>query len=95
MSRYCGNGEECRVCGLNYGRFRTGLTYQDVWLFYWTPQDAPREEWKHKTRGVVLGKWFETKQQMWTQHKEECEAQERFAKGESTDADDEDLCGGF
>lgn len=73
MSRYKGNHEECESCGIRYRNFRTGLTYGDVWLMFWTPQDAPRDEWKYKSRGVVLGKWHEIKQLFWNQHKEECE----------------------
>jgi len=78
VSRYVGNGDECPTCGTTYGAFRTGFTWRDVWLFFWTPQDAPPDEWKRKSRGVILGRWFEIKQSMWKQHVEECAEQRAF-----------------
>lgn len=75
MSNYAGNDEECEHCQLTYGRFRTGFSYQDIWLMFWTPADADPSEWKRKTRGVILGKWFEIKQTMWNEHQERCSDQ--------------------
>lgn len=75
QSRYCGNGERCPTCGETYGNFKTGLTYFEVWLMFWDPPDTPPDEWKYATRGVVLGKWFQIKQEWWERHKEECEQQ--------------------
>jgi hypothetical protein len=72
MSSYRGNSERCRHCQLTYGKFRTGLCYRDVWLMFYTPSEAPSDEWKYKTRGVVLGKWFEIKQELWQQHLIDC-----------------------
>lgn len=70
MSRYKGNDEKCSHCGIRYKDFRTGESYESVWLLmYDTSPDSA--EWKYKRRGTVLGKWFEIKQQMWKQHIEE------------------------
>lgn len=81
MSRYAGNCEVCVHCGTTYGRFRTGLTYRDVWLMFWTPPDAERSEWKHKRRRTVLGKWHQIKRELWSHHLDLCElaARERRA----------------
>jgi hypothetical protein len=49
-----------------YDRFRTGLTYGEVWEMMRNDSDD-REEWSYKTRGVVLGMWHELKLQMWQQ----------------------------
>lgn len=86
MSRYVGNAEECPTCSTRYGDFRTGFTWRDVWLFFWD-DDAPRDEWKRKTRGVILGKWFEIKQDMWRQHLGECAAQRVHDAHERTEGE--------
>lgn len=78
MSRYAGNDDECPTCGAKYRDLRTGLTWRDVWLFFWNATDAPREEWKRKSRGVILGRWFQIKQELWKQHRDECAEQRRF-----------------
>ena len=72
MSRYKGNGEACPSCSITYGRFRTGFTWQDVWMMFWNAQGTPQDEWPRKSRGVILGKWFEIKQDMWRHHVDEC-----------------------
>lgn len=64
MSRYHGNGEECPHCGLTYGRFRTGMSYQDVYYLIW---DRP-----HKRRRGVLGAWYQIKRRMWREHTRTC-----------------------
>ncbi len=72
MSRYSGNHEECPTCSLTYGRFRTGFVWEDIRMMFWNAADAPVSEWKYKSRGVILGKWFEIKQDMWAHHIETC-----------------------
>ncbi len=69
---YKGDDDACPGCGLKYKRLRTGLTYQDVWLQFWNDADTPREEWPHKSRGVILGRWFEIKQDLWKRHLDTC-----------------------
>lgn len=93
QSKYGGNNEECPTCGITYGRFKTGLTYYEVWLMFWTPPDAPLDEWKYTRRGTILGKWFEIKQDEWAQHKDECEQQAEHASRQVDliQIDDEDL----
>lgn len=78
MSQYHGNDDKCTTCALTYGAFRTGFLWRDIWLMFWTPADAPHNEWKRKSRGVILGKWFEIKQNMWAHHVEECAKQRAF-----------------
>ena len=73
MSRYKGNGEACSTCGITYARFRTGFSWGEIWLMFWTSEDTPREEWKRKSRGIILGRWHEIKQDMWAHHLDECE----------------------
>lgn len=85
QSKYCGNNEACDTCGVTYGDFKTGFTYYDIWLMFWTPKDVDNDEWKYKTRGVILGKWFEIKQDMWEQHKRECDMQASYDKGDEPD----------
>lgn len=72
MSQYHGNDEECPSCALTYGRFRTGFTWREVWLMFWDPPDTPHDEWQRSSRGLVLGKWFEIKQEMWAHHVDVC-----------------------
>lgn len=71
MSRYIGNSDRCPHCGLTYQRFRTGLTYEEVFLFFWTSSDDP-SEWRYKKRNTVLGKWHQLKKEAWKHHLEEC-----------------------
>jgi hypothetical protein len=47
-----------------YDRFRTGLTYQDVWEMLRDDTDDTTR-WKYKTRGVVLGKWHQIKMELY------------------------------
>lgn len=64
MSRYHGNGERCPTCRITYGRFRTGLSYADVYHLIW---DRP-----YKRRHGVLGAWHQIKRQMWREHTRTC-----------------------
>jgi hypothetical protein len=45
---------------LEYSKFRTGLTYYDVYYLVWGR--------KHKRRNTVLGYWHELKQKMYTHY---------------------------
>lgn len=47
---------------------------------YWTPDDAPSDEWKYKTRGVILGKWNEIKLDLWEDHQDQCEQLAAFER---------------
>ena len=72
MSCYVGNEDECPACKLTYRKLHTGFSYQDVWLMFFDDSDDT-DDWKYKTRGVILGKWHQIKQEMWTEHIERCE----------------------
>lgn len=67
MSRYKGNNDACPHCGTLYKRFRTGLTYQDVFTMLKDYSDD-RADWKYKRRGTVLGKWHQHKKELWQRH---------------------------
>lgn len=66
MSRYRGNARTCPHCGLQYGKFRTGFTYHEVYHMMWShPQ---------KRRNTILGSWHALKKQLWERHIEtDCE----------------------
>ena len=81
MSRYSGNLDACPTCGLLYKDLRTGLDWYDVWLLFWNPEGTPSDEWPQKSRGCVLGRWFQIKQELWLQHQFECAAQAAFERG--------------
>lgn len=57
---------KCDGCGLEYDRFRTGLTFHEV---YHAIYDR-----KWKRRHGVLGAWRQFKLEMWEQHTQQCEA---------------------
>lgn len=67
MSRYRGNDEQCPHCGTSYAEFRTGLTYADVFVMLWSPEDDP-STWQYKRRRTVLGKWHQIKREWWKYH---------------------------
>lgn len=72
MSRYRGNSETCKVCGLIYRSFRTGLTYRDI--FEWLRDESKDPaDWTYKRRGTILGRWHQEKKTMWQTHLDECE----------------------
>jgi len=51
-----------------YDKFRTGLTYDDIYRqFLWSYDDDPKT-WRHKSRGIVLGFWHKLKRDMWEQY---------------------------
>lgn len=49
-----------------YDKFRTGLTYQDVWSMLMSDDPDPKT-WRHKRRGTVLGMWHQLKKEMYEQ----------------------------
>jgi hypothetical protein len=67
MSRYKGNNEKCPHCQIKYKAFRTQETYESVRLLMWD-DSTDTADWKYKRRGTVLGKWFQIKQELWSQH---------------------------
>lgn len=69
MSRYRGNGEKCPHCGMLYHDFRTGLSFSDIWAWYWT-SDEDSSKWRYKRRRTILGKWHQTKKEGWRMHVE-------------------------
>jgi len=64
--------EECPVCGVAYGEFRTGFNYEDIRTMLWSASSDP-STWVYKRRNTILGKWFQIKQKMWAEHLETCE----------------------
>jgi hypothetical protein len=49
-----------------YDKFRTGLSYRDVWEMM--RDDSPdTKHWRYKRRGTVLGAWHELKLQLYHQ----------------------------
>jgi len=76
-----------------YKDFRTGTTYDEVWLSMSDNSPDPRD-WKYKKRNTVMGKWFQIKQEMWKKHIKECGIQKQWdEKGYPPEWDDveEDL----
>ena len=67
MSKYRGNHDRCPHCGVKYKDFRTGFSYYDVFLMYWSADSDPNT-WKYKRRSTVLGKWHQIKKELWEQH---------------------------
>jgi hypothetical protein len=74
VSRYRGNADTCKGCGLRYGDLRTGLTFREVAFM------IKGRPWRR--RRSVLGFWHQIKRQEWAHHREHCEPQEgRYAGG--------------
>lgn len=69
MSRYSGNADRCPGCGMTYRRFRTGMTYYEIYLMLWS-HDSDSSTWKHKGRSSVLGLWHSIKKSLWARHTE-------------------------
>ena len=77
--------EQCPYCELEYGDFRTGLTYRDVYEMLWSGSEDP-EDWTYKRRHTILGKWHQLKQELWELHLEMCRRQAEYeASGEPDD----------
>jgi hypothetical protein len=66
VSRYRGNADACPHCQLTYGRFRTGLTYRDVFVMLTPCGDHVTH--RYRRRGSVLGFWFQLKRELWARH---------------------------
>jgi hypothetical protein len=49
-----------------YDKFRSGLTYQDVFNLLRDESEDPKD-WRRKSRGVVLWHWHELKMQLYEQ----------------------------
>lgn len=49
-----------------YDRFRTGLSFSQVRQLLVTESEDPKD-WRHKSRGVVLGLWHSIKLDMYEQ----------------------------
>ena len=64
----------CPWCGFEYRNLRTGYTYGDIYVLFWT-NDSNQKEWNHKRRHTILGRWMELKWSQWQQHLEQCEAE--------------------
>lgn len=72
MSNYRGNAEQCPHCRVTYKRFRSGLTYQDVWSMLADNSPDPAD-WRYKRRRTILGAWHQFKRELWQRHKDaEC-----------------------
>lgn len=72
VSRYIRNTDQCPYCQLTYERLRTNLSYVEVQRTLWVVS-INSNEWRHKRRSSVLGKWHEIKQRVWKDHLDECE----------------------
>lgn len=61
----------CPNCGISYGDFKTGYTYDEVYQMFWV-SEYDSSKWKYKRRNTILGKWHQIKQEMWAHHLESC-----------------------
>ncbi len=61
-------GEACPFCGVTYQRFRTGLTYRDVFQMLKHDNDPDPTTWTYKRRRRVLREWCGIKKSMWQYH---------------------------
>jgi hypothetical protein len=48
-----------------YDRFRTGLTYRQVFALLQGYGNPNKEEWRYKRRGTVLGLWHQLKLELY------------------------------
>jgi hypothetical protein len=78
QSNYRGNRDKCPFCGLTYGDFKTGLTYQEVFICLWTQSEDP-SDWRYKKRRTILGYWHSLKKAAWLEHKQMCEQEKLFS----------------
>jgi hypothetical protein len=78
QSKYRGNDDKCPHCGARYGDFKTGLTYQEVFICLWTSSDDP-SDWRYKKRRTVLGYWHSLKKKAFAEHIEMCEQEKIFS----------------
>lgn len=64
---------KCDCCGLEYDKFKTGLSFGDVRTMMCVG-DPNSETWCQKRRNSVLGFWREIKLKMWGEHLEMCDS---------------------
>jgi hypothetical protein len=57
---------------LDYGDFRTGLTFADVKAMLWSGDPDP-STWRYRRRHTVLGHWRQIKQQLYAEYLERWE----------------------
>lgn len=63
----------CPGCGLEYDKFRTGMTWKEVRrLIITIGTDRKTGKTKYGRRHGVLGFWHEQKMMFWDQHVGEC-----------------------
>jgi hypothetical protein len=70
---------ECPCCGLDYDRFRTGLSFAEIVGMLWVDSPDPRD-WRYKRRNTVLGFWRQLKLEMWAEHLASCQPIPRDAR---------------
>jgi hypothetical protein len=61
----------CPVCGISYKKFRTSLTYKDIYSLFWVYSDNA-STWHNKRRRTILGRWHAIKLRMWQEHIDCC-----------------------
>lgn len=61
-----------------YDKFRTGLTYKDVFDMLYSPSDDPAD-WKHRSRGQILWLWHKIKMDMWERLQKESRSHRKRA----------------
>jgi hypothetical protein len=54
-----------RVSRAEWRRFKTGMSYRDVYSMLWSADASAPETWHYKRRGTVLGMWHRIKLEMW------------------------------
>lgn len=69
--------QECPHCDLTYDRLRTGYTYSDIYMMFWSG-DEDSTTWVNKRRHTILGRWHQIKVGMWDEHLEICQRQYEY-----------------
>lgn len=67
MSSYHGNHKRCPHCKTTYRQFKTGLTYNEVFQWFWSVDDDSGT-WRYKRRRTVLGAWHAHKKDLFEHH---------------------------
>lgn len=75
--------EACPHCELEYDDFRTGETYQSIYMQFWRGSDDP-SLWVNKRRHTVLGRWRQVKLSMWDEHLAMCQRQYEYELDQAT-----------
>lgn len=65
-----------------YDKFRTGLTYQQVFDMLKDNSDDS-SKWRYKKRGTVLGLWHQLKMEMWARYQDALAARKRRKRRKS------------